>query len=157
PEARMWRAWRPVEPETGLAWETVFLARVARAAARHDVLPRVRAAARTRDHVVDVLGRPVAVLATVTVAREHRAARQRHPVAMRHPHEVDEPDHRGHGHDGALGVELGTVALDHLGLLLQHEDDRSPNGHDAQRLEAGIQQQRSTHGVLSALTFLISP
>ena len=84
--------------------------RVARPAGRDDVVPGVRAAARPREHVVDVLGGAVAVLAAVPVTGEHGPARQRHPVPVGHAHEVHEPDHRGHGHDGALGVELGAVA-----------------------------------------------
>ena len=78
---------------------------------------------------------------------EDRAARQRDPVAVRHAHEVHEPDHRRHGKGGALGVELGAVARDDLGLLLEHEDDRPADRHDAERLEAGVEQQRSSPSV----------
>ena len=83
--------------EADLGEEAVLLAGVARPARRHHVVPGVRAATGAGHHVVDVLGRPVAVLAAVPVAGEHGPARQRHPVAVRHPDEVVQADHRRHG------------------------------------------------------------
>ena len=44
----------------------------------------------------------------------------------------------GTGRSAALGVQLGAVAGDDLGLLLQHEDDGAPERHDAQRLELAL-------------------
>ena len=96
PEAGLRFAGRVREPQPRLGEQAVLLARVARPARRHDVVPGVRAAAGARHHVVDVLGRPVAVLAAMAVASEDRAAGERDPVAVRHPHEVVEPDHRRH-------------------------------------------------------------
>ena len=95
---RGWRAARGAgaEAEARLGEEAVLLAGVAGPARRDDVVPGVRAAAGAGHHVVDVLGRPVAVLAAVAVAGEDGPARERHPVAVRHPHEVVEPDHRRH-------------------------------------------------------------
>ena len=46
----------------------------------------------------------------------------------------------GTGNAPALGAELGAVAVDDLGLLLQHQDDRAPRRHDTERLEAGVEQ-----------------
>jgi hypothetical protein len=37
-----------------------------------------------------------------------------------------------------------------LGLLLQHQDDRSPRRHDAQRLEAGVEQEAPGHAVFTS-------
>ena len=71
--------------------------------------------------------------------REHR-----HPGPERHPHVVDEADDRRHRERGALRVELVRVARDDLGLLLQHEDHGAPDGHDAERLEAGVEEERSS-------------
>ena len=87
-----------------------------------------------------------AVLAAVPVAREHGPPRERRRRAERHPHEVHEPDHRRDRDAAALGAELGAVAVDDLGLLLEHEHDRAPGRHDAERLEAGVEQERSGHG-----------
>ena len=56
----------------------------------------------------------------------------------------------GTGNDGPLGVELGAVALDDLGLLLEHEHDGPPDRDDAQRLEAGVEQQCSPQGLRSS-------
>ena len=61
-----------------------------------------------------------------------------------HPHEVVQPDHRRDRELGPLGVQDRAVARHDLGLLLQHEDDGSPHGHDAERLEAGVEQQGSS-------------
>ena len=147
PRPRGWRCgYAEAGPSGGRASDeqAVLLAGVARPARRHHVVPGVRTATGPRHDVVDVLGRPVAVLAAVAVAGEHGPARQRDAVAVRHPHEVNEADHRRHRDVGALGAELGAVARDDLGLLLQHEHDRPAHRHDAQRLEAGVEQQRSS-------------
>jgi len=53
---------------------------------------------------------------------------------------MHQPDNGGHGNAPPLGAELGAVAMDDLGLLLQHQDDRATGGHDAERLEAGVEQ-----------------
>ena len=56
-----------------------------------------------------------------------------------------EPDHRrAPGSVSALGVQHGAVARDDLGLLLQHEHDGPAHRHDAERLEAGVEQQGSS-------------
>ena len=47
----------------------------------------------------------------------------------------------GHGTSQPLGVELGVVTGDDLGLLLQDQHHRPPNRHDAQRLEPGVEHQ----------------
>ncbi len=94
--------------------------------------------------VVDVLRRAAAVLAALAVAGEHGPARERHAGPVRDPHEVGQPDHRRHREAQALGVELGVVARDDDGLLLQDQHHRPPNRDDAQRLEAGVEHQRSS-------------
>jgi hypothetical protein len=131
------------EGEAALLGEAVLFARVAGATGGDDVVPRVLPAPGPGHDVVDVLGAVVAVLAAVAVAGEDGPARERHPVAERHPYEVHEADHGGDGEDGPLGVELTTVAGDDLGLVLEHEDDGPAHRHDAERLEAGVEQQRS--------------
>ena len=51
----------------------------------------------------------------------------------------------GHRHRArARSAGLGAVARDDLGLLLQHEHDGPAHRHDAERLEAGVEQQRSS-------------
>src|SRR4029077_1211182 len=64
------------ELHAGLSRQAVLLAGVARLARRDDVLPRMRAPARARDDVIDVLGRCGAVLTLERVADEHRTAGQ---------------------------------------------------------------------------------
>jgi hypothetical protein len=94
--------------------------------------------------VVDVLGRAAAVLAAVVVPGEDRPPGQRDARPERDPHEVGEADHARDGHAEALGVQLGVIARDDLGLLLQDEDDRPPHRDHAERLEAGVEHQRSS-------------
>ena len=76
----------------------------------------------------------------MTVAGEHRPTRKRRRRPERHPHEVHEADDGRDRDDAALGAELGTVAVDDLGLLLQHQHDRASRRDDAERLEAGVEQ-----------------
>ena len=114
---------------------------------RHDATTLSHACGPPRDRghdVVDVLRGPVAVLAAVAVTREDRAPGERHPAPVRHPHEVVEPDHRRHRERQPLAVELGAVARDDLRLLLEHEHDGPAHRHHAQRLEARVEQQRSS-------------
>jgi hypothetical protein len=75
----------------------------------------------------------------MVVAREHGPARQRRGGAVGHPHEVHQPDHRRDRNGPALGTELGAVAVDNLGLVLEHEHDRAARRDDTQRFEAGVQ------------------
>ena len=80
-------------------------------------------------------------------SRANTARRESGAVgAERHPHEVHEPDHRRDRDGAALGTELGAVAVDDLGLVLEHEHDRAAGRHDTQRFEAGVQQERPSHG-----------
>ena len=104
-------------------------------------------APRAGHDVVEVLGGAPAVLAAMAVAGEHRPPRQRRAGAERDAYEVHEADHRRHRNRPALGAELGTVAVHDLGLLLQHQHDRPPRRHDAERLEAGVEQERPGHAV----------
>ena len=131
------------EGEAALLGEAVLLAGVTGATRGDDIVPGVLAAPGAGHDVVDVLGAVVAVLTTVAVAGEDGPPRQGDAVAEGHPHEMHEADHGGDGKDGALGVELTPVAGDDLGLVLQHENDRPAHRHDAERLEAGVEQQRS--------------
>ena len=90
--------------------------------------------------MIEVLGRGAAVLAPMAVAGEHGPARKRRGRPERHPHEVHQADDGRDRDVPALGVELGAVAVDDLGLLLQHQHDRAPRRDDAERLEAGVEQ-----------------
>jgi hypothetical protein len=63
---------------------------------------------------------------------------------------MDEADHRGHGNAASLRAHLGAVAMDDLGLFLQHQNDRSPRRHDAQRLETGVEQEAPGHAVFTS-------
>jgi hypothetical protein len=121
----MGRGGNLAETETGFLGEPVLLAGVAGTAGRDDVLPAMGAAPRSRHDVVEVLGSPPAVLAPVAVPSEDAPARQRNTRAKRHTHEVHEPDHRRHRDGCAFGAEFSAVSLDDLGLLLEHEHDRS--------------------------------
>ena len=116
--------------------------------ARHDATTFSQvccAAARARHHVVDVLGRPVAVLAAVPVAGEHGPARERHPAPVRHPHEVDEADHRrAPGRAARSEWSSAPLRATISAFSFSTSTTARRTEHDAQRLEAGVEQQRSS-------------
>ena len=85
------------EAEADLGEEAVLLAGVAGPARGHHVVPGVGAAAGPGHDVVDVLGRPVAVLAAVAVAGEDGPARERAPGCGTAP-----------GRSGGAGSPTGT-------------------------------------------------
>src|SRR2546426_910792 len=60
-----------------------------------------------------------------------------------HADEVDETDDGRHGEGHALRMQLFVAVLEHLGLLLQHEDHGPPNRHDTERLVGGVEHERS--------------
>ena len=115
---------------------------------RHDATTLSQAcgpAARAGHHVVDVLGRRGC--STGSGGRRGR----RRPGARAAPGCGTAP-----ARSGAAGSPTGTgssarsecrtraVARDDLRLLLQHEHDGPAHGHDAERLEAGVEQQGSS-------------
>src|SRR5581483_9807335 len=146
PRQLLGRGWLLAKHQADLVEQAVFLLGVARPARGHHVLPGVLAAAASGNDVVDVLGVGTAVLAPVTVAGEHSPTVQRRPGAERDLYEVREANHRGHGERGPFRVQLLVGGVQDLGLLLQHEHHRPPNGHDAQRLVGRVEHQRLGHG-----------
>ncbi len=125
-----------------LGGQPVALAQVARRAGGDDVVPRRAAAARARDHVVHGEVRAgAAVLAVVAVAGEHGAARDLARLVARHAHEVDEPDHQRVGVVDRGAAQLAGRALQHLGLVLQHEHDRALQRADVDGLVGRVEHQ----------------
>jgi hypothetical protein len=59
---------------------------------------------------------------------------------------VHQSNDRWDGYRPTLRAENGAVAIDDLGLLLEHQNDRAAGWDDAQRLEAGVEQERPGHG-----------
>ena len=102
--------------------------------------------------MVDVLGRRPAVLTAVPVTDEDGPPGQRRPGPEGHADEVDEPDDGRHGEGHALGVQLLVAMLQHLGLLLQHEDHSPAHRHDTERLVGGVEHQRSPQAPPSSST-----
>jgi hypothetical protein len=95
--------------------------------------------------VVEVLGRTAAVLAAMSIPREHGPARERGGRTEWHADEVHEADDRRNGHRPAFRAKFGAVAVDDLGLLLEDQYDGAAGRHDAQRLETGVEQERPGH------------
>src|SRR5881628_3008215 len=96
-----------MQVEPGFLRRPVHLLRVAPPARGDDVLPYMQPAARAREHVIEVLGRGTAVLASPGVAREDRPPRQRCVRTERDVDEVAKTDDRRRLHHDPLAVEDG--------------------------------------------------
>jgi hypothetical protein len=59
-----------------------------------------------------------------------KTARRDSGAAARYGTRMHEPDHRRNRNRAPLGPELGAVAVEDLGLLLEHEHDRAAGRHD---------------------------
>ena len=118
------------------------LAVVARLARRHEVLPRVAAAAVAREHVVEgeVVRLPAAVLAGVAVAAEDLAPGEL-DARPRPADVVLEPDDRRGAVDLPDRADLGVVVLDDLGLGPEHEAERPRDVADVQGLVVLVQDE----------------
>jgi len=136
------------QPQPRLAWKAVPLAVVAARAGRDNVLPRIAAAPRYREHVIarqklaaaQLPLVPAAVLAGVPVAREKEGVGD---LPAEAPRNLDVPHKPDDQRAGMLGPHrpkraLGVLLQD-LGLLVQHETDRPPGGDDHQRLVRCVQ------------------
>jgi len=88
--------------------------------------------------MIERLGRPSAVLTTVTIAAKYGAAGNRGRSAIRDFHEPIEPDHRGDVDQRALRAPNFVLAHDDAGLLVQHEDDCPARGHHRKRFITGV-------------------
>lgn len=135
-----------MQMETCLLRRSVHLLGVAPPARRDDVLPYVEAAAGTRQHVIQVLGRGPAVLALPPIPGEHRAPRERRVGAERYVYEVTEANDGWGFQCDALTVEDRAVRLHDLGLLLEHEHDGSPRGNDRERQFGRVEDEGASHG-----------
>src|SRR5215510_12065269 len=148
--------WDPARPRRGrpqrharLGRGPVRLVRVARVAARHNVVPRGPAVARPRDHVV--VGQLVdrapgaAVLAAVAVARVDVDPRELHQLGVAAERLAQTHDRRDlHDHRGR--ADLGIVLLDDVDLVEDHEGHRALPGNDLDRFVALVEQER-TRGI----------
>ena len=70
---------------------------------------------------------------------------ERDPCLVGHLDVVAEADDRRLGPDLTLGLEGPVGRGDLLGLSVQHEHQRPPRGHHAERLVAGVENERSGH------------
>jgi hypothetical protein len=99
--------------------------------------------------VVDVLGDRTAVLATVAITSEYRPAVEGDSSLVRNPDVVGQPYHRRFREGAALGVKVATGDVDQLRLLVENQQKSPTGGHNTERLEAGVEDERSGHRVLS--------
>ena len=58
---------------------------------------------------------------------------------------VVQPDDRRLGKGGSLRAELAAGAMEQLGLGVEDKEQGPTGGHDAERLEAGVEDERSRH------------
>src|SRR5690606_13773985 len=133
------------EVHARLLGRAVALARVARLAAGHDVLPRGGPAAAARHDVVEgqVVRVPAAVLADVVVAPEDVLAVEGDALAEGRPHEALQPDHAGDGEDRVRRPEDLAGLLDALGDLVHQQRHGALHGADVQGLVAGVEDQNA--------------
>src|SRR4051812_46170338 len=129
-----------------LVREAVRLAAVARGARGDDVVPAGAAALGARDDVVDGQARAgAAVLAHPAVAGEHGAAGGLALVRVAWDAHGRDPA----GDDGARGrarrpVQVPRADLDDLGLVLEQEDRRAPDGADVDGLVRRVEDEHTT-------------
>jgi hypothetical protein len=83
-----------IEPKTCLQRQTVALVDVAGATTGNDVLPGVIATLGTREHMIERLGRPSAVLALMPVPTEDGTPGDRGGTPIRDFDESVQPHHR---------------------------------------------------------------
>jgi hypothetical protein len=134
------------QTKTCVLGPTVLLSGIAPSARRNDVVPAVRAALGPRDDVIEVLGRTAAVLAGPRVAGEESATGQRGVRPERHVHEMAQTDDRWRLDLVSLGAKYHPVRYEHLGLVLQDEDDCPPGRDHCKRLMRRVEYERSSHG-----------
>src|SRR5690606_585319 len=127
----------------GLVRRPVALPGVAALAAGHDVLPRGRAAAAAREHVVEgeVVRVPAAVLADVLVAPEDVLAVERHALPERRAHEAPQPDHAGYREHRVGGAQHLARLLDTLGDLVHEQRHGALHRAHVQRLVARVEDE----------------
>jgi hypothetical protein len=140
-----WRMRKSRQLETGLVDEPVLLLGVAAAARRDDVVPRVRPAARLRDHVIQVLRRRATVLTRPVITREHGSTGERRLSAIGNANEPPKTEHRGRVHRDVLRVEDLTVGGKNFGFLLQDKHHGAPRSDHRERLVRRVQDQCSSH------------
>ncbi len=143
------RAARQVEP--GLLRRAVLLLGVAAPAGRHHVLPRVGAAPRARDHVIQVLRRRGAVLARPFVTGEDRPTGERSVRTVGHANVAAEPDDGRRLHRDRRRAEHHAVRDDDLGLLLQDQHHGSARGNHREGRIGRVEHQGATHAAKSSL------
>jgi hypothetical protein len=117
---------------------------VARKTARHEVLPRIFAAARSRQNVIDGVRRATAVRAPVIVATKHTTARHGNAAAVGESHVATKDDDRwprpfARRPEHRILVVFG----DHRRLFIEHKHNRTLERHDAERLVARVEYQSS--------------
>ena len=88
-----------------------------------------------------------AVLADPAVAGEHGLAGDPAPVDVaRNADEADQADHLGAVEPHRLRAQHAVALLEHLGLLLQDQDQRAADGADVERLVAGVEDEHPPAG-----------
>ena len=88
------------------------------------------------------VGARAAVLAGPVVAGEHGAAGDLAPMRVAgHADVADQADDDRARDARALRAQEPVGVLDHLGLLLEQEDDRAADGADVDRLIRGVQNE----------------
>ena len=131
--------------EARLFGSSTALASITPTASGDDVPPRVFAASRTGNDVVQVLGLPPAILAGVAVPMEHGSPVHRNPPRIGNRHKSTKLHHRWRRHRDVLGVPYHAVGHDDIGAVGKDEHQRPLNGDDRQRLETRIEHKCARH------------
>jgi hypothetical protein len=95
--------------------------------------------------MVDVLGLGAAVLAAVAVTSKYRPPVEGNVGLVRDAHKVSEAHNRWLVDADAGRMEHMARPGQQLSLCLEHEQQRSSGGHNAERLVRSIQDEGSRH------------
>jgi len=119
---------------------------IASPARRHDILPNVLATPRSRNHVIDRLCRPTAILATVTVSGENGVASKWDGSPVGNPHELIQSNHRRNRQLHSFRPPYSVSGFQHLSFVIEDQDSGAPRTHHRKWLVGSVQHQHTRHG-----------
>ena len=102
-------------------------------------------APRSREYVIDALGRSTAVLTGIVVTSEDGTAVERDRALVWHPHEVAQPDHRRESNRQQFAVNDFVGVSQHIDFAAQAQDQGAAAGYNADGFECCVQHERSRH------------
>lgn len=131
--------------------KAVLFARIAAPAGSHHIVPGVQSAATARHDVIDALRRGPAVLTAMAVASEHRPPVHGHRPVMGYSHVACQAHNRRLRDRNPLRPKHPVGGVHQNGFGIENQQKGSPRRDNAQGLEGGVQDQRPTRLLRSAI------